>query len=93
MPPVTPRSAVPCQRVEEVVERVLSPYVGATMARAATRGHYRALGIGGPDLEPEQLDSLVQKVGLGLHIFVGRERTAELLAAIRRDLDSQGAPA
>jgi hypothetical protein len=84
---------VPCQRVEEVVERVLSPYVGGTMARAATRGHYDKLGIAGPELDAGQLDALCGRIGLGLHIFVGRERTAELVAEIRRALGASGAVA
>jgi len=95
--PALPSIPLPCEQIEAVVERVLAPFIGATMARAATRGHYRALGIEGGEIAPERLEPLVEKVGLGLHIFVGRERTSELLATIRRDLAAiaaaAGAPA
>lgn len=80
-------------RVEEVVERELTPYVGKTMAQAATRGHVRSLGLAERELEAEKVEALIAKVVLGLHIFVGREKASELEGSIRRQLMPASSPA
>jgi hypothetical protein len=68
------------------IARALAPYLGETMARASTRAHCEKLGIDGAEITPEQLDTLIQKVGSGMNIFIGREKTAAVLESIRQAL-------
>jgi hypothetical protein len=74
----------------DTIVRMLSPYLGETMARAATVAHCQKLGIAADDTEmkAEQLDALLRKFAQGMNIFVGREKAAvvvgEIQAAIAR---------
>ena len=75
--------------LDRIVE-VLKPYLGATMAAAATRAHCDKLGITGGELRPEQLEALLVRLGSGLAVFVGRESTARVLDEIRQALAAGG---
>jgi hypothetical protein len=66
--------------------RVLSPYVGATMAEASTRVQSQKLGLTGPTLDREQADALVAKLGSGLTVFVGRQKSVAVVEEMRRTL-------
>ena len=66
--------------------RVLSPYVGATMAEASTRAHCQKLGLTGPTLGREQVEALVAKLGSGLTVFVGRQKSVAVVEEMRRAL-------
>ena len=76
--------------LEEAVEEVLAPYLGSSMARAATEGHCRQLGIDGTEMTEEQLEALVGRLTLGLHIFVGRSNSAQLATALRDEIVRRG---
>ncbi|HEV8582555.1 MAG TPA: hypothetical protein VGX68_26105 [Thermoanaerobaculia bacterium] len=79
------------RRTEEVLDAirlVLAPYVGSLMARSAVVAHCRDLGIAGDLISREQLDALLERLGLGLVIFVGREKTAEVVAAMKRAVEA-----
>jgi len=67
----------------EVVVKVMAPYVGNTMARSATEAHCQKLGITGGAVSPEQLDALLGKLGGGLNIFLGRDKSASVVAQAR----------
>jgi hypothetical protein len=69
--------------LEETVVRILSPYLGATMARASVRAHYQRLGPLGSHLDDDQVDTLIHKIHAGLNIFVGHERSARILEELR----------
>ena len=70
--------------VVETIVRVLSPYVGETMARSATRAQCQKLGIDGAQMTPEAADSLIGRLGSGLNIFIGRERSARVVEELKR---------
>ena len=70
----------------EVVVKVLAPYIGGTMARSATGAHCQKLGITGGAVSPEQLDALLGKLGGGLNIFLGRDKSASVVAEARQAL-------
>ncbi len=76
--------------LEEAVDEVLAPYLGSSMARAATEGHCRQLGIDGAEMSEEQLEALVERLTLGLHIFVGRSNSAQLATALRDEITRRG---
>jgi hypothetical protein len=70
----------------ETIVRVMGPYIGETMARSAAEAHCQKLGLTGDRVTAEQLDALLGKLGAGLNIFVGRERSAEVMSDVRRAL-------
>jgi hypothetical protein len=78
--------------VESII-RVLSPYLGETMARASTRGVCEKLGIRGESMTPQEAEALVAKLASGLSVFVGREKASQVVEEIRRSLDGTGKPA
>jgi hypothetical protein len=67
----------------EAVVKVLAPYIGDVMARSATEAHCLKLGIAGGTVSPEQLEALLGKLGGGLNIFLGRDKSAAVIAEAR----------
>ena len=63
--------------------RGLAPYVGGNMARAAVEGHAHKLGLLGSELGQAGVDALLDTLSPGLHVFIGREKTAQIVAEIR----------
>jgi hypothetical protein len=76
------------QEVLEAIRLVLAPTGGSLMARSAAVAHCRDLGIGGDFVSREQVDALLERLGLGLVIFVGRDKTAELVDAMKRAVEA-----
>jgi hypothetical protein len=71
----------------EAVVKVLSPYIGDTMARSATMAHCQKLGMAdGGAPRRDQLDGLLAKLGGGLNIFLGRDKAAAVIAEARKAL-------
>ena len=48
---------------------VITPYIGAMMARSSIDMHCKRLGIAGQTIDRHQLDQLLHQLSLGLHIF------------------------
>jgi hypothetical protein len=69
----------------QTIVRVVSPYVGDTMARSAAAAHCQKLGIG-KDLAPDQLEALIGRFGSGLNIFLGREKSSRVVEELRQAL-------
>jgi uroporphyrinogen-III synthase len=61
----------------QAIARAMAPYVGETMARAATAAHCRKLGIGAPSVKTAEIEALLQGLSNGLNVFVGKARSAE----------------
>ena len=74
----------------DTIVAVVSPYLGETMARASVFAHCQKLGINGADPTGPQLDALVDKLALGLNIFLGRTKTGTVVDEIRRALAARG---
>ena len=74
--------------VLQAIHRVLTPYVGKLMASTAASAHCRDLGIAGEAMDETQLDVLLQRLHLGLVIFLGQERSALVVAAMRREIST-----
>jgi hypothetical protein len=66
------------------IVKVLSPYLGPTMAEASARTHCEKLGIAGREMTGEQTEALIVKLGMGLSVFVGREKSGAVVQEIRR---------
>jgi hypothetical protein len=73
----------------EVIVGVMAPYIGDTMARSAAEAHCRKLGLG-ETVSSTERDALLQRLGSGLNIFLGRDKSAEVLAETRRALERAG---
>ena len=84
---------MPHDDVIETIVTAVAPYLGENMARAATRDQCRKLGLEGPQLEREDVESLLDRIGKGLNLFVGRDRAARLVEQVRRDLQLAGGAA
>jgi hypothetical protein len=83
---------------EDVVEalvHVLSPYVGETMARASARAQMQKLRLDAAELDAggAQARALVEKLGQGLNVFVGRARAAAAVEAMKQSLAARAAGA
>jgi hypothetical protein len=82
---------VPFQRytndVLDSINGILAPLIGKLMARTAAGAHCRDLGIQGGTIGRDQVDALIAKLGLGLIIFLGRDKTAAVVDAMRRAID------
>jgi hypothetical protein len=70
----------------EVIVGVMAPHIGDTMARSAAQAHCRKLGFG-ETVSAEERDLLLERLGSGLNIFLGRDRSAAVLAETRRALE------
>ena len=71
------------ETIDSVV-KVLGPYIGETMARSATEAHCQKLGIANASaLSAEQLESLLGKLGGGLNIFLGRDKSKTAIGEVR----------
>lgn len=63
--------------------RVLAPYLGENMARAAVYSHRDRLGLNQRELTRADVDGLLDRLGPGLVVFVGREKTEHILDEVR----------
>ena len=57
------------------------------MARTAASAHCRDLGIVGDAMGRGQVDALLGKLGLGLVIFLGKDKTAAVVETMRRSIE------
>jgi hypothetical protein len=62
---------------------ILAPYIGATMAQASVEAQLQKLGLTGDMLTATQVATLVDKLGQGLNVFLGRSRANELVASMK----------
>ena len=72
-----------------MIVEVMAPYIGDTMARSAAQAHCRKLGIGRRS-RPLTWRRSSPGSGSGLNIFLGRDRSAAVLAETRRALEAAG---
>jgi hypothetical protein len=70
----------------DAMVKVMAPYIGDTMARSATEAHCQKLGIAGSTVSPGQVEALLGKLGSGLNIFLGRDKSASVVAEARKAL-------
>jgi hypothetical protein len=74
--------------VLDVIHLVLMPYLGKLMASTAAVAHCETLGIRGAVVEQPQVDQLVEKLRLGMIIFVGREKAERVAADLRHGIST-----
>jgi hypothetical protein len=72
--------------VLDAAQAELAPAIGRTMAGAAVRAQCEKLGIDGGAMTAEQLGKLLDRLALGLVVFVGRGNAEAIRDRIRARL-------
>lgn len=70
----------------DVIVGVLAPHIGGTTARAAATAQCRKLQMDAQAVDASKLQALLEQLRMGLNVFVGRERSAEVIAQARSAL-------
>lgn len=74
--------------VLETISRVLEPYIGKLMARTSATAHCNDLGIRGAVVDGQQIEALLEKLGLALIIFLGKDKAATVVDAMRQAIQA-----
>jgi len=69
-------AAAPVKRLEEI----LTPYIGKTVAQTTIRMQCKALGIAPENLTAGQMPSLIDRITVGLRVFVGADKAGRIKA-------------
>jgi hypothetical protein len=72
--------------VLETIQRIVSPVLGENMARSAAQAHCRGLGVNGDHMSADQVAQLIDRMGKGLNVFIGREKAGALISELHRAL-------
>jgi hypothetical protein len=67
----------------ERIQAMIAPVLGETMARSAVQAQCQKLGITDGVATREQLGALVEKIGQGLNVFMGRDKAQQLVGQMR----------
>jgi hypothetical protein len=70
----------------EKIAGLLIPHLGETMARASVDRHLEKLGVPRDRVGPEHFQALVERLGQGLNVFLGRARASALVEAMHQAL-------
>ena len=73
--------------VLDSIAGVLSPYLGKFMAQASASAHCRDLEIDGDLMDRQKLDALVDRLGKGLNLILGRAKSKQVVEEMLRALD------
>jgi hypothetical protein len=71
--------------IDTIIE-TLSPYLGAHMSRMVVTGSLEKMGKPRNQVTQEELAKLVQQLGLGLNVFVGRDVSAKIVLELKSKL-------
>lgn len=67
----------------------ISPYIGEMMAKTSIETHCKRLGIDVSKVTEADAERLLQQLGLGLNVFIGREKTEAVMLQIRKSIGSE----
>src|SRR5262245_60644880 len=85
-PPVTLSRST----VSSAIVPVLAPFIGETMARASVDAQLRKLGRSEEPLTASDVHALIEKLGQGLNVFVGRARANDVVESMRAAVATVG---
>ena len=83
--------ALSTRDVLTTIVRVVSPYLGETMARSAAQAHCQKLGIDAERMQAKDVEALITRMASGLNVFVGREKSSAIVAELRQAIAGRGA--
>ena len=69
--------------VVQTIATAIAPYIGQMMARTSIEAHCRRLGLDAGRLANGDVERLLQQIALGLNVFIGREKTENVMRDIR----------
>jgi hypothetical protein len=69
--------------VSSAIVPVLAPYIGETMAQASVDAQLRKLGPSEDPLTATEVQTLIDKLGQGLNVFVGRTRANDVVQGMK----------
>ena len=73
--------------VLQTIVQLMSPYIGAMMARSSVEAHCKRLGIDGDaTVTSQQINELLHHIGLGLNIFIGRDKADAVIRDIKTSI-------
>jgi hypothetical protein len=72
---------------------VLAPFLGENMAGAAVQAQLQKVASGPGPLATPEVEALVEKLGRGLVVFLGRAKTAAVVDAMRSSVGLFGTQA
>ncbi len=78
-------SRVPLAELEEALIAAIKPFVGEVMASASVKSFSKKLGLAGSIAVADRA-RLIDAVGLGLNVFIGKAKTLEVLTGLRQKL-------
>lgn len=64
------------------IEAILSPYLGHSVAQATIRLQCKALNTTPESLSHDQMPSLIDRLTIGLRVFVGADKANQIRAAL-----------
>ena len=67
----------------ERIQAMIAPVLGENMARSAVQAQCQKLGIVEGVVTREQLGALIEKIGQGLNVFMGRDKAQQLVGQMR----------
>ena len=74
--------------VVRMIAAALTPYVGETMAWTSIQSHCKRLGLDASRLGRAELEQLLEQIGKGLNVFIGRDKSAGVMRGIRASIGS-----
>ncbi len=76
--------------MSESLVSILAPYIGENMARASVGLHLQKLGLAGAPLTPGQVETLIDRLGQGLNVFLGKSKAAAVVASMKAAVPAGG---
>ncbi len=80
--------SIPKDRAVDTLVRAFAPYLGAAMAGAAVRGVCDRMGGTGASLERARMDAILASLEPGLHVYIGKDRTQQVMERVRIEIDA-----
>ena len=68
------------------ITSALTPYIGRTMAESSIATHCKRLGLDAARLDGAAIERLLHHLGLGLNIFIGRDKSEAVIRDVRVSL-------
>ena len=73
-----------------LIEGVISPYIGKTMAKASTDVHCEKLGIVADKITAKEVEALLDRLAKAMTVFVGKEKTEKLVDEMQATIRLEG---
>ena len=77
-------------KVLAIIEEVITPYIGSTMARSSIQLHCERLGIVSGQMTVDEKNRLLEQLSKGMSVFAGREKTVTLRQEIESKIGDGG---